>query len=118
MRLTARAAVVALPLLSGCTLIQPASLEFYSDMNESDVRMAAAAMQAGLENRPDGDAERWTNPQTGLSGAIQPIKTYVSDQGYFCRSYREEIALPEGVHDATLNDACRNDDGVWVWQTI
>lgn len=117
MRLTARVAVVAFPLLSGCTLIQPESLELYSDMSESDVGMAAAAMQAGLENRPDGNAERWTNPRTGFQGAIQPIKTYVSDQGYFCRSYREEITLPDGMHDATLNDACRNEDGVWVWQT-
>ena len=118
MRLNARVAVVALPLLSGCTLIQPDSLELYDDMNESDVRMAADAMQAGLENRLDGDAERWTNPQTGLRGAIQPIKTYVSDQGFFCRSYREEIALPDGMLDTTLNDACRSENGIWVWQTI
>ncbi len=117
MRMTARVAVVAFPLLSGCAQLQPDSLELYSDMNENDVEMAAAAMQAALENRPDGKAERWTNAQTELQGAIQPIRTYVSDQGYFCRRYREEITLPDGIRDATLNDACRNEDGVWVWQT-
>lgn len=118
MRVTACVAAVVFPLLSGCALIQPDSSELYGDMSESDVQLAATAMQAGLENRPDGDAESWANPETGRQGTIEPIKTYVSDKGYFCRRYREEIELPDGMHGATLNDACRNDDGVWVWRTI
>jgi surface antigen len=84
-------------------------------MTDSDVQIAAKAMQAGLENRPDGDKENWTNPQTGRQGAIIPVATYVSDNGYFCRRYKEEMALTGGRYGVSFNEACRNDDGIWVW---
>ena len=78
--------------------------------------LAAAALQRTLETVPDGETRGWRNVQSGSEGRITPIRTYLSDGGYFCREYREELTVAGGeAAGAFDNRACRNDAGHWVW---
>jgi surface antigen len=71
-------------------------------------------IQTTLESTPDGATRRWTNQQTGNSGEITPLRTYVSEGGYFCRDYREELDI-SGNSGRFYHTACRDDSARWVW---
>ena len=95
------------------TPLQPSP---YARLSEEDVALAAAALQRTLETVPDGEARGWRNAQSGSVGRITPTRTYLSDGGYFCREYREELTTAGGEATGTFdNRACRDDGGRWVW---
>lgn len=107
------AALVA-GLLSGCASAPKPSGDAYADLSGNDLRLAAATMQKALEAGPDGKRVDWANAATGRSGAVKPLRTYVSSGGYFCRGYEEELRHGERS-ERFRHDACRNERGVWVW---
>jgi len=39
---------------------------------------------------------------------------YISEHGYFCRDYREELAIA-GESGRFHHTACRDDSARWVW---
>ncbi len=86
----------------------------YDQMRASDVAMAARLMQDTLERAPDGAIRGRVNPKTGHRGAIAPTRTYLSENGHFCRAYREELVIGQETGQFQ-NTACRTDDGRWVW---
>ena len=100
--------------VAGCTTLPFGSARLYDAMADTDVALAAAAMQSALETRRNGEPVRWTNDETGNRGAITPQRTFVTDRGVFCRVYLEEITVG-GDSDAVENTACRADDGNWTW---
>jgi hypothetical protein len=77
--------------------------------------LAAAAMQATLEQKPDGDSAGWENPTTGHRGSVRPTVTFVSDAGFFCRDYEEALSLADGRNATIMNTACRDTKGYWAW---
>jgi len=101
-------------LLGGCAGWPSADADLYDRLSENDVTLAARTLQSALELTPDGATRRWTNQETGHSGAITPTRTYLTDGGFFCRDYREELVIGErsGRFD---HSACRNEDARWVW---
>jgi surface antigen len=105
--------IVAL-LLAGCASITAGDPALYQGLAESDVKLAARLAQTTLESAPDGATRRWTNQQTGNSGEITPLRTYVSERGYYCRDYREALAVA-GNTGRFYHTACRNDAAGWVW---
>ena len=107
------AAIVALQL-AGCASLSPGDPALYEGLAETDVDLAARLMQATLENAPDGTTRRWSNQQTGNSGEITPLRTYVSERGYFCRDYREELATA-AESGRFYHTACRDDAARWAW---
>jgi surface antigen len=77
--------------------------------------MATAALQDGLETRPNHAALAWRNPLSGHAGSITPRATLVSDTGHFCRRYDEHLALADGRSTTLGNTACRDEGGRWIW---
>ena len=105
------AMVLMLDACAGLTGSDPA---LYQALADSDVRLASRTMQGALEGAPDGATRSWTNDQTGHRGSLTPTRTYVSDSGYFCREYREELVV--GERSGTFhNAACRDETARWVW---
>jgi surface antigen len=100
--------------LAACASLSAGDPVLYQRLGESDVNLASQLMQATLENTPDGTTRRWTNQQTGNSGEITPLRTYVSERGYFCRDYREELAIA-GDSGRFYHTACRDNTARWAW---
>jgi surface antigen len=100
--------------LGACAGLTGGDPALYQSLADSDVQLASRTMQNALERAPDGATRSWTNDQTGHRGSLTPTRTYVSDSGYFCREYREELLLGERsgrFHHA----ACRDENARWVW---
>jgi surface antigen len=104
---------VFLPL-GACAGVMGSNPQLYQALSDDDVKLASRTLQTALERTPDGGTRRWINKETDDSGAITPIRTYVSDSGYFCREYREELAV--GAQSGSFHHtACRDEQGRWVW---
>jgi surface antigen len=100
--------------LGACAGLTGGDPALYQSLAHSDVQLASRTMQDTLEGAPDGATRSWANDQTGHRGSLTPTRTYVSDSGYFCREYREELVLGERsgrFHHA----ACRDESARWVW---
>jgi surface antigen len=106
-------AAVALPI-AACAQIAPGDPDLYGRLADSDVSVAARLMQTTLEQAPDGVTRRWTNDQTGSRGEITPLRTFATEDGVFCREYREELAVG-GTTGRFYHTACRDEAARWVW---
>ena len=51
-----------------------------SVLDDQDRRTAANTTQQALESKPSGTTSTWTNPDTGHSGSVTPIRTYQAEQ--------------------------------------
>lgn len=74
-----------------------------------------AAFQEALENKKSQEAVVWENPETGIGGAVIPVKTFRRDDGTFCRAFRtvDMAARPTQPNHGV---ACRDPgpEGRWV----
>lgn len=86
----------------------------YDLLTDQDIELAVATMQQALETRGDGDNVRWENADSGNSGAVTPVATFVTDKGVFCRNYRETVFISD-KQGTSENTSCRDDDGTWAW---
>jgi surface antigen len=100
--------------IAACAQITAGDPAVYQGLADSDVTLASRLMQTTLEKAPDGATRRWTNDQTGNSGEITPLRTYATEDGSFCRDYREELAVA-GTTGRFYHTACRDDAARWVW---
>jgi surface antigen len=108
-----KVSIVALQM-AGCASIAAGDPTLYQGLADSDVNMASRLVQTTLEKGPDGATRRWTNQETGNSGEITPLRTYVTADGYFCRDYREELAVGSDT-GRFYHTACRDAAARWVW---
>ncbi|MDG4718222.1 MULTISPECIES: hypothetical protein [Thalassospira] len=70
----------------------------------------AQTVQTALENNNSGDADKTRVSSLGIS--VTPLKTFKTDKGNWCRTYRQELSS----HNRTsqqIKSACRTDKG-WV----
>ena len=74
-----------------------------------------AAFQEALETKKSEVAMVWSNPQTGVSGAIIPVKTFRRDDGSFCRAFRS-VDTGAQPNQPNYGIACREPgpEGRWV----
>lgn len=74
-----------------------------------------AAFQNALENKKSQEAVVWENPESGVGGAIIPVKTYRRTDGTFCRVFRtvDTAARPT---QPNVGMACREagQEGRWI----
>lgn len=61
----------------------------------------------------DGEIVSWTNPETGHSGIVRPVGTYVTGSGELCRQYRVAVVFQDGV-EAGEGTACQQPNGDWA----
>lgn len=81
----------------------------YSDLTDQDVSLVAKLLQRTLDYAPDGTTRRWANDQSGHSGAITPVRSYIASTGQYCRDYREDLSI-NGQSRNFMYSACRHED--------
>ena len=80
-------------------------------LDDRDKRMANDTAQRALETAPSGKAVAWTNPDSGHSGTVTPVRTFESN-GAFCREYQQTVTIG-GRPEESFGTACRQPDGSW-----
>lgn len=98
---------------AGCLLVAGCA-GFGGQIADSDVDMMGRTLQFALEIDDDDVTRTWRNEQTGNSGAITPLFTYVGESGLFCRDYRD-LQVIGGVARTFESRACRIEVGRWVY---
>ncbi len=81
-------------------------------LDQRDRQLASRAAQQALEAAPVGTAVPWTNPDTGHTGAITPVRTYQVADGGYCREYQQVVTI-NGQQQRSFGTACRQPDGSW-----
>jgi surface antigen len=81
-------------------------------LDQRDRQLASQAAQQALEAAPVGTAVPWTNPDTGHTGAITPVRTYQVADGRYCREYQQVVTI-DGQQQRSFGTACRQPDGGW-----
>ncbi|MEM7044553.1 MAG: hypothetical protein AAF543_17230 [Pseudomonadota bacterium] len=94
---------------AACAASGPGSEDPYASLTEIDVALAAMLLQRTLDYAPDGTTRRWTNDESGHSGAITPMRSYIADTGQYCRDYREDITVGGRIQNFHYS-ACREED--------
>lgn len=74
-----------------------------------------AAFQEALENKRSQEAVVWENPETGIGGAVIPVKTYRRADGTFCRAFRT-VDTQARPTQPNFGVACREagPEGRWI----
>jgi surface antigen len=81
-------------------------------LDQRDRQLAGAAAQQALEGSPVGAPVPWTNPDTGHTGAVTPVRTYQVADGRYCREYQQVVTI-DGREQRSFGTACRQPDGSW-----
>ena len=114
--LVAAPAALALSVSAAVSLGDPLlgddAAGLYKKMSDADVELAVGAMQHSLTNNLSGRNTPWENPESGNSGSIVAGAVFVTNQGVFCRDYKENVVVGEDLGIVT-NTACRDPRGVW-----
>ena len=64
-----------------------------------------------LEKMRSGSVSSWTNPDSGNSGTVTPMRTFKTASGY-CREFQQKVIVGGKEQDAH-GTACRKPDGTW-----
>ena len=81
-------------------------------LDKADALYASQAQYQALEYQPAGAAVPWRNPDTGHAGSVQPLATWQTPSGSYCREFTHVVYVgshPEKAHGR----ACRQPDGSW-----
>jgi len=81
-------------------------------LDEVEQQAMSDTLQYSLEyNKTDQPAD-WVNPDTGRTGAVLPVRTYVNNQGLPCREFITTITI-DGEQEQGYGTACRQPNGTW-----
>jgi two-component system sensor histidine kinase QseC len=69
-----------------------------------------------LENNLSGDPLVWNDKGGHLSITVTPVRTFKTDEGVYCREYRQSVNS-KGRANYNEGLACRNNSGEWPNQT-
>lgn len=103
-RLAATAAGALLGMLAGS--------EVGKSLDRADRLHAQQTTQAALESNKTGTVSTWTNPDSGHSGTVTPVRTYQTPQGQYCREFQQTVTI-SGKTESAYGTACRQPDGSW-----
>jgi surface antigen len=70
---------------------------------------AAAAERQALANNAPAD---WSDPQSGTSGRVRPLRSFIDAAGRQCREYSQTVNIA-GKRRSDTGIACRQSDGNW-----
>jgi surface antigen len=80
-------------------------------LDRADATYASRAEAHALEHAPAGTATPWRNPDSGSYGAVTPLQTFESADGY-CREFQHKASIG-GRNEQVFGTACRSPDGAW-----
>ena len=101
--------VAALAIAPSATLAQEVAR---APLAPADQAIADEARLRTLETARSRVRVSWRGSTVGVSGTIEPLRTYLARNGMMCREFEETTQLP----DVTLvanRLACRDDKGLW-----
>jgi surface antigen len=104
-------AAVAVGALAGALLGSSVG----KSLDRADQVAMERTSQGALETNRVGQTATWTNPDSGASGTVTPVKTYQSAQGQYCREYQQTVSVG-GKTEQAYGTACRQPDGAWKVQ--
>ncbi|MDA0654099.1 MAG: RT0821/Lpp0805 family surface protein [Proteobacteria bacterium] len=83
-------------------------------MDEMDRQMMAQTTNTALETTTVGTVTEWKNPDTGVTGTVVPLKTFVDplDANNYCREFQQTVIIG-GEEAEAYGTACRQPDGTW-----
>lgn len=85
--------------------------EIGSSLDAADQqRMMSAQRQAYAA--PVGETIAWSNPESGHSGTVTPVREGTSSRGSYCREYRTTVDI-DGRREQAYGTACQQPDGTW-----
>ncbi len=87
-----------------------------ASLDELDKIKMQKTSQRSLENMRDNQVASWSNPNSGNSGTVMPVKTYQRASGQYCREYQQTITVG-GKQETAFGKACRQPDGAWKVQS-
>lgn len=105
---TGQLAAVAAGTLLGAFL----GSEVGKSLDRADRLAMEQTTQNTLENKPVGTTSTWSNPDSGHSGTVTPVKTFETTSGQYCREYSQTVNIGGKVEEA-YGTACRQPDGTW-----
>ncbi len=79
----------------------------------SDVAAYDATTKTALAKARDGEIRGWSNPDTGNSGIVRPVRTFTAQNGATCRDYRSTFSFKDGAVSAD-GTACKQATGDWL----
>jgi surface antigen len=90
--------------------------DLFSQIAVEDWNRLKKARQTALEKSVSGKSVSWTGSRTGMRGSVTPLKTWKTDKGIYCRTYREKVRTANGQAQSRTGKACR-DSAAKVWKT-
>ena len=81
-------------------------------LDGGDINAARQAEQSAL-TAPLGQGVPWSNPQTGHTGVVAPVRDVPGYGGGLCRDFRLAIQI-NGQTDEVIGSACRQPNGYWA----
>jgi surface antigen len=82
-----------------------------------DETMVVAAIEAELPNvlerQVSGTVVPFGEFLSGVSGTLEPVRTFKNVDGSFCRTYEAHIEAPSGDTMVSRGVACRDEGGRW-----
>jgi surface antigen len=85
--------------------------EIGRSMDDVDQMKAEQAYDQAA-SAPIGERITWSNPETGNSGAVTPMREGTSTTGEYCREFQQTVTIGGKTEDA-YGTACRQPDGSW-----
>jgi surface antigen len=79
--------------------------------NEDDAEYATQAERRAYA-APVGQPVEWSNPETGNSGTITPVREGRTANGQYCRDFQQNIYV-DGKSEQATGRACQQADGTW-----
>src|SRR5713226_2481828 len=80
-----------------------------SRFDDSARQAAATAERQALANNAPAD---WSDPQSGVSGRVRPLRSFTDAAGRACREYSQTVNIA-GRRQSDTGIACRQSDGNW-----
>ncbi len=104
---TGQLAAVAAGTLIGAFL----GREIGRSLDRADIAAANQAQQRA-HTAPIGERITWSNPESGNSGTVTPVRDGQDQTGNYCREYQTTIRV-QGKTEQAYGVACRQPDGTW-----
>ena len=86
--------------------------EVGASLDKADQLYAEHTADVALESNPSGQSSTWSNPDSGNSGTITPVRTSYTDSGQPCREFQQTVTIG-GETQQAYGTACRQADGAW-----
>ncbi|HEX2117534.1 MAG TPA: RT0821/Lpp0805 family surface protein [Alphaproteobacteria bacterium] len=86
--------------------------EIGGSLDRADHAYARRA-QAQAQTAPIGQTIVWSNPESGHSGSVTPVREgRIASTGEYCREYQQTVQVGGQTQNA-YGTACRQPDGSW-----